>query len=456
VNALGTHRQPFASKEDSDSPIPVARVLPSDPVPGLQRGSVAQGKLPLVAQSRIGPRPLEAKEGALQPGRSNDARVRLQRRDGFVPLGRRTYQPSSGSLSYLPRKTKMLYQLAYDHLVQSVEAETIRRGHRAGTGRVLVDLHLDERFYAMPIQVDVAAQRALLNREGAAGDLVERLAEAVAFEDLSRFSGVLRVFARTLLNRAGVGDLLRGHAEPDANARRHIVPRVGRVLDAIAGAPDQADLTDYDTLLGLIEAAATAHVDQDGPKGILADDLETIRALQAEGIAATRLPVKVVVARCGSWGWVRWTRGLHSGLRCLSAVSGLNRERFEAAVAASIADGQRGPLDLGLRFEASVQEMGLALAMSFFGDLGYPQFAKPDRHVVKALCAYEGRKLSARDAFERLVWHSTQAGVTPRRLDKVFYLAGSGNFYQTGFDFGPAFKTGFLEHLRQAGGQPPA
>lgn len=346
----------------------------------------------------------------------------------------------------------MLYQVVYDYLTQSVESELIRRGYRPGRGQTLVDLHLDERFYVMPIQVDVAAQQVVLSETDPQGELVERLAHAVEFEDLTHFGGVLRVFARTLLNRAGVGDVLRGHAADDANLRRHTVPRVSRVLDAIAAAPDYLALTDYDTLLGVIETAAIAYIDQDGPQGLLAEDVSTIRSLRAAGVGATRQEVRVVAQRSGLQGWVKWTRGLYSGIRCLSAVSGLDPQRFQATVEASIA-APGGPLNLGLRLEGSVQEMGLALAMSFFGDLGYPEFAKPDRHVVNALRAYEGSRLSARQAFEQLELHSRQAGINPRRLDKVLYLAGSGNFYLTGFNFGPKFKAGLLERLLQAGGQ---
>ncbi len=349
----------------------------------------------------------------------------------------------------------MLYQVARDYLTQSVEAELIRLGYRDGLGQILVELHLDERFYKMPVQIDLAAQHAVLAQQHPPGELIERLAHAVEFEDLTDFGGILRVFARTLLNRAGISDILRGQAAPDAGLRRHIIPRVSRVLDAMTAALDHQDLTNYDTLLAVIEAAAMTHVDQDGPQGFLAQDLSTIEALRREGVGTTAQAVGDVAQLCGLQGWVKWTRGLYSGIRWLSEVSEMDLERFRATVQASIDGAEGGPLGLGGDLAGSVQEMGLALAMSFFGDLGNPQFAKPDRHVVRALRAYDGARLSARQAFERLVLHSNQAGVSPRELDKVLYLAGSGNFYLTGFIFGPKFKAGFLERLQREDDQAP-
>ena len=346
----------------------------------------------------------------------------------------------------------MLYQIAYEYLVQAVETELIRRGYRAGLGEALVDLHLDERFYVMPVSVDLAAQQPLLSGVPHQNALVERLADAVEFEDLTNFGGVLRVFARTLLNRAGVSDMVRGQAAHEAASRHHIVPRVGRVLEAMVASPQYEVLTDYDGLLALIESAANDHLNADGPQGFLPEDLSTIQALRAAGVDATQEKVGVVAERCGLQGWVKWTRGLYSGIRCLSSTVRLDLERFRATVRQSIDGGSNGPLALGQVFEHSVQEMGLALSMSFFGDLGYQEFAKPDRHVVNALKAFESVCPKAVHAFERLQWHSLQAGIGPRRLDKVFYLAGSGNFYLTGFDFGPAFKAGFLDHLQVAGG----
>ena len=347
----------------------------------------------------------------------------------------------------------MLYQVAYDYLVQAVDTELIRRGYRAGLGQVLVDLHLDERFYVMPISVDLAAQQPLLSGVAHQNALLERLASATEFEDLTNFGGVLRVFARTLLNRAGVNDMVRGKAAHDAATRHHIVPRVERVLEAMVAAPQYELLKDYDALLALIEGAATNHLNADGPQGFLPEDLSTIQALRDAGANSTREKVGVVAERCGLQGWVKWIRGLYTGIRYLSSTSGLDLERFRATARQSIEGGGNGPLALGLGFEDSVQEMGLALAMSFFGDLGYEAFAKPDRHVVNALKAYESTCPTERHAFQRLQWHSLQAGIGPRRLDKVFYLAGSGNFYLTGFDFGPAFKAAFLECLQVAGGQ---
>lgn len=341
----------------------------------------------------------------------------------------------------------MLYQVAYEYLVQAVDTEMRRLGYQNGLGKVLVDLHLDERFYVMPIRVDLVTQESILHGGPQQHAVIEKLAQAVEFENLSDFAGVLRVFARTLLNRAGVADMFRGQASQDIRIRHHIVPRVARALDAMTATQNYQSLTDYDALLAMIEDAATNHMNADGPQGFLPEDLSTIRALRAAGPDSTREPVKDVANQYVLQGWVKWIRGLYSGIRCLSSISNFDIAQFQATVNHAVNSGNNGPLSLGMHFKDAVQEMGLALAMSFFGDLGHGAFAKPDRHVVNALKAYEGSCPTAEHAFQRLQWHSAQAGIGPRRLDKVFYLAGSGNFYLTGFNFGPILKDKLLQGL---------
>ena len=342
----------------------------------------------------------------------------------------------------------MLYPIAYNYLVQEVDRALIHVGYRPGLGRTLVDLHLDDRFYVMPISVDLHVQQHVLRDAGHADDLVTALGAAVRFEDTTTFGGVLRVFARTLLNRAGVADMGRGEPQADATMRHHVVPRVNRILSALESEQQIQRLVEYDSLLELMELTALQYLQCDGPQGIDAGDLRAIQALREAGVASTHAPIREIRQICGLQGWAKWVRGLHSGINCLSATCGLDIESFREMVQHAIDNGANGPLALGLQYENAVQEMGLALALSFFGDLGYKQFAKPDRHVIDALEAYEGTTFSAARAFSRVQWHASVAGVTPRCLDKVLFLAGSGNFYLTGFHFGPKFKQGFLDHLR--------
>jgi hypothetical protein len=347
----------------------------------------------------------------------------------------------------------MLYQISHDYLVSAVEAELRRRGYKAGMGRILVDLHLDERFYAMPISVNLAAQRGLYSDERIAlpqfdkDKFIETLAGAVLFEDVTNFGGVLRVFARTLLNRAGVSDMFRGTAHNDDSIRQHIIPRVSRILDAMATGWQRGNLTNYDSLMNLIYAEAESFLNVDGSQGLMREDLVSIQALRDEGISSLQGRVGDLSDRCPLQGWVKWIRGLYTGIRCLDSISSFEIDRFNEFVREAI--NRNDALGLGLLFERRVQEMGLPLAMSFFGDLGYEEFAKPDRHVINALEAYEGERMNPTRAFEALRRYSNEANIRPRRLDKVFYLAGSGNFYLTEFNFGPQFKQGFLEHLRR-------
>ena len=101
----------------------------------------------------------------------------------------------------------------------------------------------------------------------------------------------------------------------------------------------------------------------------------------------------------------------------------------------------------------SIPEVGVALAPNFFSDLGYKEFCKPDVHVCAIINGLEGTNYDEQQVFERMLCLAKESGVPPRQLDKVFYLAGSGNFYLAGKSIGdkwdgPQRRKALIEHLR--------
>ena len=75
---------------------------------------------------------------------------------------------------------------------------------------------------------------------------------------------------------------------------------------------------------------------------------------------------------------------------------------------------------------------GFALACDFLNGLGYENFSKPDVHV-KAI--FGGLGLCAEGAGDYEVFRAVgrlarNAGVTPYNADKLFWLVGSGYFYE--------------------------
>jgi hypothetical protein len=85
---------------------------------------------------------------------------------------------------------------------------------------------------------------------------------------------------------------------------------------------------------------------------------------------------------------------------------------------------------LPLIISEEVDGAGLALACNVLIDLGFVEFAKPDRHVKSILKSLRLVDAEASDyhVLKCMTDLSRASGVTPYALDKALYLIGSGNY----------------------------
>ena len=79
-----------------------------------------------------------------------------------------------------------------------------------------------------------------------------------------------------------------------------------------------------------------------------------------------------------------------------------------------------------------IEGFGFALSCNFLKELGYIKFPKPDVHLhdiftALELCENGNDNYQLFKAIIRVAIHSN---VTPYNADKVFWLIGSGYFYQ--------------------------
>lgn len=85
---------------------------------------------------------------------------------------------------------------------------------------------------------------------------------------------------------------------------------------------------------------------------------------------------------------------------------------------------------LPLLLSLEIEGFGFPLACDFLKELGYFNFPKPDVHLKKI---FRGLSLAASskdyDIFNAAVRIATHQGVTPYNVDKLFWLVGSGFFY---------------------------
>jgi hypothetical protein len=127
--------------------------------------------------------------------------------------------------------------------------------------------------------------------------------------------------------------------------------------------------------------------------------------------------------------WRRYCRSILSGTRFLSRFS--SAEDFYGWVD-SFDENERSRPALPLLLAQEIEGFGFALACDFLKERGYENFSKPDVHVKDILRALGLSPWEATDydVFRAVARIARNAGVTPYNVDKLFWLIGSGNFYE--------------------------
>jgi len=125
--------------------------------------------------------------------------------------------------------------------------------------------------------------------------------------------------------------------------------------------------------------------------------------------------------------WVIFCKSIISASHFLSHFSTL--QEFEDFVSQFYLN-EYTRLALPLLLAKEIFGLGFALACNFLKENGYPQFVKPDVHI-KAIFYRIGisESDSSYDVFKAVIRFSEAINELPYRVDKLFWLVGSGNFY---------------------------
>src|SRR5215211_4996483 len=126
--------------------------------------------------------------------------------------------------------------------------------------------------------------------------------------------------------------------------------------------------------------------------------------------------------------WPRYCRSVLSGARFLSQFS--TADDFYRWVDL-FDENERARPALPLLLAQEIEGFGFALACDFLNGLGYENFSKPDVHVKDIFGALVLCPQSAGDyeVFKAVARVARNVGVTPYDADKLFWLVGSGYFY---------------------------
>lgn len=127
--------------------------------------------------------------------------------------------------------------------------------------------------------------------------------------------------------------------------------------------------------------------------------------------------------------WPLFARAIISGARFLGQFA--NGPEFVAWVQ-TFDDDPRKRAALPWLLSEEIDGFGFALACDFLKELGFLNFPKPDVHVnaiVKGLKLLSSGTADDYAVFKAVVRIAEHCGRTPYDVDKLFWLVGSGNFY---------------------------
>jgi thermostable 8-oxoguanine DNA glycosylase len=126
--------------------------------------------------------------------------------------------------------------------------------------------------------------------------------------------------------------------------------------------------------------------------------------------------------------WPRYCRTIISGARFLAQFA--TADDFYSWVDFFDQDDRARPA-LPMLLSHEIYGFGFPLACDFLKELGYVNFAKPDVHLKKIFRGLELCPEKAKDyqVFNAIVRVAKHAGVAPYSVDKLFWLIGSGYFY---------------------------
>ena len=143
----------------------------------------------------------------------------------------------------------------------------------------------------------------------------------------------------------------------------------------------------------------------------------------------TRLKPRGSINRTSTGLWPKYCRTILSAARFLSQFASAGDFYDWVGSFDGLDERARPALPMLLAYE--IDGIGFALACDFLKELGYENFSKPDVHVAQifqalGLCPVDS---SDYEVFKAVARMARNVDKTPYNVDKLFWLIGSGYFY---------------------------
>lgn len=144
--------------------------------------------------------------------------------------------------------------------------------------------------------------------------------------------------------------------------------------------------------------------------------------------------------------WVMYSRGVLSCAKFLSHFKTV--KEFDKFVK-SFLFNEFTIAALPMLLEKEIFGFGFPLACDFLKELGYVEYGKPDIHLKDIFTALKMVDApSDYEVFKKIVRIGLLTKNDPVIVDKVFWLIGSGNFYDSNLKI-PRQKSAFLSHIKR-------
>jgi hypothetical protein len=143
--------------------------------------------------------------------------------------------------------------------------------------------------------------------------------------------------------------------------------------------------------------------------------------------------------------WLRYTKGVISGAKYMLNFD--NYDDFKNTFDSFNTNDMTREY-FAMFLSTKIDNMGFAIACNWLKELGYYEYAKPDTHT-KDICdaLHLASKKNDVKCFEAMVKVAREAGVKTYKVDKVWWLICTGNFYRYNIKC-PEYKNEFILSLK--------
>lgn len=104
---------------------------------------------------------------------------------------------------------------------------------------------------------------------------------------------------------------------------------------------------------------------------------------------------------------------------------------------------------LPMLLEKEIYGLGFALACDFLKELGYTEYPKPDVHIKDIFAKFDLCEHNDYSAYKAVIEMARVVKETPYKVDKIFWLIGSGKFYHHNITIGSS-KDRFIEEMNES------